>query len=218
MIGGAAALATMPGAVFAAADPVERAMAAMGGRALLQSVRAISWTGTAKILDGKTPQDFGVETRIEPFSRARSQTWPLSEGRAAMRTVMIERDGGFEVVNGAQTPLPPERARYEREQFAAYAYMLLAGTNLTANGRTGVEGQRAGYPPIRFRLAPDGRLTGAEYSAAPSDPAGKPLAEHFAFSGSITATGLKWPRKIMITRDNRLYLSLTIDDLGIETR
>ena len=203
------------------ADPVERAMEAIGGRALLARVRSISWAGTAKVYAGGRAIDLGVETYLEPFVRARSDSWLVSEGRSAMRTLMIEDEHGFKVIEGMQSGLSPAVAINERQQFGAYGYMLMAGARWEEMPRGVLRGSRTGFPPIDIRPGKDGRMLSADYAVlAPDEPDadGKQIREYLRFAGTVTDKGVHWPQRLAIAQDNRPFFALSIDHFSVDLR
>ena len=98
-----------------------RVLEAAGGAALLKRVKALNWTGHAQVFleaSADAPArtiDLGVRTRVEPFVRARSETW-LSGKPETLRALIIEPDGGFAERDGTRTPLPARQALHERQQ------------------------------------------------------------------------------------------------------
>lgn len=193
-------------------------MAAVGAPELLARVRAIRWAGTAKLFAGGKAIDLGIETMVEPFVRARSDSWIAADGRSAMRTLMIEGDRGFQVIEGKQSALPPGAAANERQQFGVYGYMLMAGARWTParNGR--LLGEHPGFPPIEISCGRDGRIQTADYLLVSPDAAGRPIREHFAFAGTMTDKGISWPHRIAIVRDGKPFLALSIDDFSVDLR
>lgn len=185
----------------------------MGGAALLARVRAIGWTGTARMASGGHVLDLGIETRIEPFVRARSESWLIDDGRAEKRTIMVEGHDAFVVFRGRQVSLPPAQATHEREEFGVYGHLLLAGTAFARGGA--VLSSRPGYPDALLALGRDGMPTSAAYVVASPDSPGR-IREHFIFSGSVSDNGLRWPRRIAVTRDGKPFVVQTIEDLTVE--
>lgn len=191
-------------------------MAAAGGEAVLRRVRAVAWSGTARTMLGKIPVDLTVETRIEPFVRARCDTWLANEGRSTARTIMVERDSGFLVHEGAQTALGYDQARFERQQLGAYAYLLLAPAFVSAASATRLNAAREGYPPIALTLSRDGRIAAADYRLTSPGPAGRSIRQHFSLVGSVSAKGVRFPRVITILQDGRPLSRLTIGDFSVD--
>ncbi|MEG3175003.1 hypothetical protein U1872_02085 [Sphingomonas sp. RB3P16] len=220
LFGGFVGLCALPGALAAAparrAEPVSRALAAAGGRDLLTRVRVLSWSGRARMLLGSVPVELMVETRIEPFARARSDSWLVTEGREAARSVMVERDSAFVVQYGAQTPLPPAQAQFERQRLGAYGYLLLAPAFVSASSAQRLNAVRDGYPPIALTLAADGRIATADYAIAAPDPDAAAVRQHFRFTGSVAAQGVRYPRQISVTENGRESLRLTITDFSVD--
>ena len=194
-------------------DPVARARAAMGGSALLARIRAIGWTGTARVVTGGRTLELGVETRVEPFIRARSDTWLLEDGRVEKRTMMIEGQDGFLVFRGRQVAMPPQQAAHERQQFGIYGHMLLAGIAI-AHGNV-IASAKAGYPEAMLALGRDGMPAAAAYVVDSPDSAGT-IRERFTFSGSVSDQGVRWPQRIAITQNGKPFFALAIDDLTVE--
>uniref|UniRef100_UPI0035CAE6E9 hypothetical protein n=1 Tax=uncultured Sphingomonas sp. TaxID=158754 RepID=UPI0035CAE6E9 len=201
--------------VHGAGDPVARAVAAAGGRELLSRVRAISWTSRNRIVLGGTVVDVLAETRIEPFARWRSDTRLVGEDRTDTRTLMIERDGGFIVQSGAQVPMPGEQARFERQQFGVFAYLLLAQAALATAGPKRLTATHAGFPPIALGLASDGRVAMADYAVPPPGTTNGGM-QHFTFSGTVSAQGVRFPRKIAITQAGRDTTTMILDAFSVE--
>lgn len=199
-------------AITSAPDPVARARAAMGGEALAR-VRAIGWSGSARRFAPGRAIDLQVETRIEPFLRARSDSWLASDDRSAKRTLMVEGHAAFAVVEGKQIPLAQTQAEHERQQFGIYGHMLLAGVTLArGNGFTSA---RPGYPDASFTLGRGGMLTTADYQLDTPDGA-TTIRERLTFAGSISDRGVNWPRRIAIMRNGKPFQSLTIDELTVD--
>ena len=193
-------------------------MEAIGGHALIARVRSIRWAGTAKVYAGGKTLDLGIETYVEPFVRARSDSWPIGDGRSEKRTLMIEGERGFKVVHGTQSALPAAATLNERQQFGLYGYMLMAGVRWEALPSGVVRGSRAGFPSIDFRFGKDGRLLSADYLVAPADDsgAGKPIHEYLRFAGTVTDKGVRWPQRLAIAQDNHPFFALSIESFSVD--
>ncbi len=194
-------------------DPLARARAAMGGAGLLARVRSIGWSGAARLFAPGRTIEVLVEARIEPFVRARSFTWLASDDRSARRTLMVEGNNAFAVLDGRQMALAPEQAEHERQQFGIYGHMLLAGVAIARGSN--IASAKAGFPEALFTLGRDGSYASADYRIAAPDGVGS-IRERFTFSGQITDQGLTWPRRIAIARDGKAFSSMVIDDLTVE--
>ena len=189
-----------------------RVRAAMGG-ALLERVTALEWGGTAVVIAGGRALKLGIETRVEPFVRARSNSWILAEGRGSMRTMMIERDGGFAVISGSQRALPPLQVAHERQQYGLYGLMRFREARAERSGA--VRSSHAAAPAATFRIGADGMPVSADYIVDSPEP-GRPIREHVTFAKSIGNQGIRWPRRITIAQDGKPFLALAIEDFRVE--
>lgn len=209
-----AGLAVLPAFPTRKDDAIARAERAIGGRALVDRVRALSWRGTAEVMAPDRTLVLGVETRIEPFIRARSRSWIKAQGEASARTLVIEPDAGYVLRDGARQALPAPLVAHERQQYGLYGHLLLRG-RLQAS-RTDLLSTRDGFPPARLTLSPDGRVIGAEMSVtAPDDPA-RTIREQIGLDSWSVTNGLVWPRRLAIRQDGKRYFTLVIDALTVE--
>lgn len=182
----------------------------MGGPALLARVKALQWTGLARVEAGDRTLEIEVDTRVEPFVRARSLT--RLAGTSDTRTLIIEPDGGWVERGGTRTPLPAAQTLHERQQYGLYGYMLLvqaptrvAGDHLVAD--------KPGLPPVTLLMEGD-VVAGADYTVA--DPAGNgTVAQRFLLEGEMRDRGIRWPQTITILRDGKSYFTLDLDDFTV---
>ncbi|MGJ3629857.1 hypothetical protein AB5I41_29090 [Sphingomonas sp. MMS24-JH45] len=172
----------------AAAAPdttIARAERALGGRALIDRVRALAWTGEAEVTLPDRTLVLRVETRIEPFVRARSTSWVKAQGRATARTLVVEPDDGFLLRGGARSPLPAAMVAHERAQYGLYGHLLLKGS-LRAEGGA-IVSTRAGFPEARLTLGPDGRVVSAAMTVPDAEDAAGTIREQIGLDGwSVT--------------------------------
>jgi hypothetical protein len=137
--------------VFGPPDLLERAIVAMGGRTVLARVKALRWTGTARVESGGQMLEIEVNTRVEPFVRARSET--KLAGTTDVRTLILEPEGGWVERNGTRTPLPAAQTEHERQQYGLYGYMLLVAVPPPGPcSAIGLVAERPGLPPDRRLL------------------------------------------------------------------
>ena len=193
-------------------DLLARALRAAGGRERLARVKALHWTGNAQVMLPDRTLRLEVETRVEPFVRARSRSWLLGKPETA-RTLIIEPDGGFVEREGARTPLPPRQTLHERQQFGLYGYMLLALAPTRAEGQ-GLAAERPGLPPIRFLLEGD-YLSAADYIVASPDSDGT-LAQRILLEGEMPDKGIHWPHTITILHDDKPYFILDLETFSVD--
>jgi hypothetical protein len=210
LLAGVAGLAIAPGT-----GPLVRAEAAAGGRARLDRVHAVGWSGTAEVATPRGSLRLGIETRVAPFGAARSTSWPLDRGRSAARTLLVQGGGGSVLRDGTRTPLPAPQAEHERQQYGLYGYLLLRDVRM-ANGDT-LLAHHPGLPPAELTVAPDGRIASARYAVAAPEGGGT-LAQLFRFEGVAEDRGLRWFRRMTIAQGGAAtpYFTLAIDRLAVE--
>ncbi len=224
------ALIFLPWAADARADaracrePLLRAaLIRAGGRAALEAARTLSWRGTARVFAGGKTIDIGVSTTLHPYDRARSDSWPLSEGPSATRSLIIDGDQGWMVRDGRAAPMPAAMLKHERAQYALYGLMRLA--DLCAPDARVVplapEGALRGLlvrhpraPATRLYFDADDRLARAE-DTVPSPDGGPDIAQTIVFSGQIGAGGVRWPRELRIEQGGAPYFELRLDRLTV---
>lgn len=189
-----------------------RALAAAGGREKLARVKALRWSGSASVTTPTTALRLEVETRVEPFVRARSRSWLAGRPETA-RTLLIEPEGGFAERGGARTALPALQVAHERQQFGLYGYMLLALAPTRVDGDRLVA-DRPGFPPVRFLVEGD-YLAAADYVVASPDT-GEPIPQRIFLEGELRSQGVRWPQTITMLHDSKPYFQLDIAQFTVE--
>ncbi|MES2055526.1 MAG: hypothetical protein V4564_06300 [Pseudomonadota bacterium] len=192
-----------------------RAAAAMGGQHLLDRAAAIGWVGAAEVATPERTVRLGIRARLEPFGRVRSESWMMNEGTPTTRTMIIEPDGGWTERDGKRTALPAHELRHQREQYGLYGYMLLRAPTAAAGNR--LLAARPGLPPVSFETDADGRLSAANYTVFAPD-GGEVIQERFTFDGTVTASGLRWPRRLRIAQNGVPFYTFVIDRFMVELR
>jgi len=215
----AAALAPFGGLKAAASQTLlRRAMAYAGGRQALERVRLLSWEGEAVVHAGGRDVRIGVSTMVVPFAAARSASWPLAEGKAATRTMLITEESARLERGGTSAPLPDALAAHERAQFAIYGLMLLAplesgGASLRRlPDERGMKVLRVVHPkaPVtRLYFESDGRLAEAANNV-PDPESGAPIAQRFFFSPETMPGPVRWPRGLRIEQQGRPYFEMAL--------
>jgi hypothetical protein len=221
-----AAVIALSGCAYAGVAPqrpelalLNRAIAAAGGERALARARVLAWTGEASVFAGGQRLDLGVETVVEPFVYARSDTWLRDKGRATLRSLEIIGDEGWLTRGGARSPLPAAMLRHERQQFAIYGLMRLValrepGTvlNRLADTPDGLQRLRAIHPKAPeadLLFAPDGKLVGASDRVDAPD-GGTRVDQRFEFSGEIMGAGVRWPRSLKLYQGGQPYFTLDL--------
>ncbi len=219
LLAGLAALS--PGAALAARPAIyEKAIARAGGRAALERGRVLAWTGHARIFAGERVIEIGVDTEVEPFRYARSNTWLEKDGPSKQRSLLIEGETGWMISAAGRAPMPPAMLRHEREQYALYGLMRLVSlrdpgarfveTSTPGGGVRGLKVNHPGAPETDLWFEPDGRLAWASNTVDNPEEGGAPIAQVFTFSGVIEGGGVRWPRTIAIEQNGKPYFELTL--------
>lgn len=204
---------------------LNQAMARMGGAERLKAVRALRWTGRARIFTPDRTLAIGVSTTVRPFAAARSDTWLADEGPASTRSLIIEGGQGFIERAGAKQPMPAAMLAHERQQYALYGLMLLAplcapGVDTwlaaEADGSGRLEIAHPAAPRTTLVFDPGARLVGAENRVVSPDDGVTEIAQAFAFSGEIEGGGVRWPRTLAIRQNGAPYFELSLDSFAAE--
>lgn len=177
-------------------------------------VVAVGWRGSATVTTPDRTLDLAVETRVEPFRRARSRSWITAQGEASARTLVIEPGDGWLERGGKREPMPAALVAHERQQYGMYGYLLWA---MQARGEAAASLvlREPGFPEARFQLD-NGWPVAADYRVDPPE-AGKPsIAERFTFTGMVADGAFRWPKGIAIAQDGRRFFELRIEHLSVD--
>jgi hypothetical protein len=204
---------------------LQRAIDAAGGEAALTQARVLTWSGSATVFAGDNRIELGVESRIEPFRAAKSDTWLQDKGRATLRTLQVDGDQGWTVRDGKRSPMPGQSLRHERAQYAVYGLMLLVtlrqpGVVLRAlpadsQGRRGVHVQHPSAPEADIYFNADGSLAYLTDNV-PAPEGDGTLSQRFDFEGSIESRGVRWPRVMRISQKDKPYFELRLEQFRPE--
>jgi len=203
---------------------LDEAIKAAGGEAALSRVHALRWYGEATVHDGDRQLALGVETRVEPFLRATSETWMLDDKRATTRTLEIGPDAGWMVKGRERTPMPAPMLAHERLQYATYGLMLLVplrAKDVVLRRDPDVDGLRVLHvehpraAPSDLFFDKQGRLVRIDNVVPKPDGIGSDR-QRFDFEGQIEANGLVWPRGMRISHDGQPYFELRLATLSVE--
>jgi len=204
---------------------LNRAMAAAGGEIALSHARVLIWTGDASVFAGDKRIDLSVETVVEPFTYALSDTWLRDQGRATLRTLEIDGGQGWLTRDGKTEALPGAILAHERQQYATYGLMRLVTLRdsgavfSTPAGQSGARILEVHHPfaaDSRLYFAPAGRLTALENTVVAPD-GGKAIAQRFEFSGEIASAGVRWPRRLVLTQEGKPYFTLALKTFTART-
>jgi hypothetical protein len=204
---------------------LNRAMAAAGGETALSHARVLIWTGEASVFAGDRRIDLNVETVVEPFTYALSDTWLRDKGRASLRTLEIDGNQGWLTRDGKTEAMPPAMLAHERQQYATYGLMRLVTMRdsgavfSTSAGQSAARILEVHHPfaaDSRLYFAPGGRLIALENTVVAPD-GGKPIAQRFEFSGEIASAGVRWPRRLVLTQEGKPYFTLALKTFAART-
>jgi len=189
---------------------LERAVEAAGGRAALDAVKELAWTGEAAVHFGGQSLELGVETVVRPFVSAKSVSWPKAQGRAVARTLIVGLDGGRAITPRGDAPLPEAQLVHERLQFGLYALMLLPVDSVSEIPPDRLLIAHAGAPQTEFRFDAAGRMISARNRVPDAEKGARMIAQEIAFEGIIESNGVRWPKSITIRQDDAPYFDLRI--------
>jgi len=195
---------------------LRRAIDAAGGQAALERARVLAWTGSARIHIGEQVIEIGVNTVVEPFTYARSETWLLSQGPSSARVLEITSDGGWATRNGERTAMPAVQVAHERQQYAMYGLMRFVtlrdpGATFALDGANTLRVTHPQAADATLTFGDDDKLIEAHNTVVNSEPGGAPIAQVFRFMDTIEGGGVRWPRRMSITQSGVLFFELTLD-------
>ena len=194
-------------------DLLDRAIARAGGAAALVKARTLRWTGTASVFAGGKTVQIGVDTYVEPFVRARSNSWVLDQGPGSIRSIVLEPADAWLERRGVRLPIPERMRDHERQQFAIYGLMRLIdlrapGVAVTPAGNS-LRVRHPSAPETLLYFDDQARLIGAE-NQVPDAEDGSPTLQTFRFADHRIASGILWPHSMAIEQNGRPYFELRI--------
>lgn len=199
----------------------------MGGVDAINRSRVLAWTGHARIHADRRNIDIGVESVVEPFVYARSDTWLLSQGRGSMRSLEIDGHSGATISNGQSSPMSAAMYLNEKAQFATYGLMRLVslrdagasfttmpipGSGIPITWRYGLVVDHPAAPSATLYFDNTAALVGIVNNVPSPNGGGMSIDQLFTF-GELreSQTGMYWPTSISITQDHLPFFDLTIE-------
>ena len=185
-----------PSAPPTAKDIVDRAIQARGGEGVLGRATVLAWRGRAIVpaAGGGTTTIVG-RWIVEPPDRAVVVAPEAGKDRAALTTA-------------------PDRL---------YLFSLLRtlplrdpGTTLTVTGPRSLRVERQGRPAVEMFFDGTGWLDRVRTEVRDT-ATGASIVEEATFAGEVVARGLRWPRRINISRDGEPVFDLEIEELRLAT-
>ena len=198
---------------------VDRAIEARGGYEALSRATVLEWRGRGIVHAGDRPVAIDGRWIVEPPERAVIATSEVGKGAASARRVILLGAEAFVDEAGARTPMPPAMLAAERDRL--YLYSLLRalplrdpGMRLTATGPRTLRVEREGRPTVDMFFDGTGWLDRLR-AERPDPSTGAPVIEEITFAGEVAARGIRWPRRINVTRDDAPVYDLEILELRI---
>jgi hypothetical protein len=197
-----------------------RAIERAGGLAALSSVKGLRWSGTASIHAGERLIEIGVSTSVQPFTRARSDSWLLAEGPAKSRSLIIDGSAGWLERAGQRTAMPAAMLTHERAQYAIYGLMLLTPLCALDAPRVRVAGNslltaHPAAPATTLLFDELATLVGARNSV-PSPDDGSAVAQEFLFADHRRTDGILWPHRLELRQRGNPYFELAVEHFAVE--
>lgn len=164
----------------------------------------LHWTGIADVHAGARVIQIQVETTVHPFYSARSESRIVGEPADSKRLMEIDAAGGSVTFQGKRRDLGALTSEHERQQYALYGLILTTRAISKC-----VLARHDGAPDTRLCFDRTGALVSGGNII--SDPeSGKPVAQTFTFEGELRSGGVRWPKRIRIYQEGRLYFDLTL--------
>jgi hypothetical protein len=217
-----ALLNAAPSGTMPAADPaalLDRAIKAAGGEEALRRATVLKWRGRAFVYAGDRRIELEGSWIVEPPDRAVVATWETDKGKESTRRLILLGSEGWMDRAGERTPMPSEMLASERDQFYLYSVMRLLplrepGVRLTAPGPRSLRVESAGRPDVELTFDGSGSLD--RMRAEIHDPvSNRKVVEKITFEGLLQAGGVRWPRRISITRDGAPFFDLELTEFSI---
>ena len=181
---------------------VERAIKARGGEKALENATVFEWKGRATVYeeeDAKVVLD--GHWIVEPPDRAVVITTEAGKGKeSTRRTVLLGAEGWTQ-------PL----------YFASLARALPLrdpSFRLTVAGPRTLRVEKEGRPTVDLLYDGTGWLDTLRAQVPNPDGAGT-VVEEITFTGEVFSKGVRWPRRINVSRDGEPYVDLEITEFRI---
>lgn len=205
-----------------ASDLLERAIARAGGDRALRRARILQWSGAATVTAGGRTLEIDMVTHVEPFVRARSDSWLTSEGPTHKRSLIVEGEQGWIERNGQRKPMPAAMLAHERAQYAIYGLMRLV--SLQDKDASWAPGFLPDRLIARHPLAPetilgfdtDARLAWAT-NRIPAVNGSAIVDQRFEFSGEMENGGVRWPQRLTIAEGGEPYFDLRLKSFAVQS-
>jgi hypothetical protein len=173
-------------------------------------IRPLSWEGRGTI-HGDRKINIRVRTRIDAKGNVVSESWPVDQGEAALRRMIIDETGGWIERGGKREPMPKEMLEHERQQFGFYIQLQKALLRRDLTPVTGTKIKVEGRVTTRFGSSYNRIPFNAINTVSSPEPGGKPIPQMFILQGEVVSNGQEWPRNIAIYQHGKLFFTLDIE-------
>lgn len=207
-------------ALAAPGEILNQAIQRAGGAAALERARALTWTGEAAVHAGGRTVDIEGRWAVQPPDSAVVSTYDISRGRHTMRHIVLAAPNGWMVRDSQFTPMPPEMLASERDAFFLYDVIRLvplrdaplSRVNPDTSGNEGIRALLPNRPAVDLYVDATGRLRHIRAAVTDASTGRKAVADVW-LHGAVEADGIRWPRAIKLTMDERPYFDMTIRSL-----
>ncbi len=204
---------------------LDRAMKAAGGESRLKEFRGLEWNGLGVVHIPNRAIAIRGTWRIQPPDSAVVTTYDTLRGPATARSLIVAGPRGWIRRDTAFTPLPDDILAEEQHQYYLYSLLRLVplrekGVKLHAvfpdsAGHAGFRVERRGRLPVTMFFDSAGAVARmVTQFALPGPVPGD--AQVVNLYGSTTSNGVRWFRRMEITRAGKPYFDLEIDSLTMK--
>ena len=205
---------------------VRAAIAAGGGASALSAARVLEWDAKATVYAAGRKISLTGTWRLLPPDSAISTTWETEKGPTGARSLVIAGPKGWVQRDTALVTMPEARRVEERHQFYLYSLLRLVtlwepGVGLVpirpdVDGNPGLLVARTARLPVELYFDKSGRVARMFTNFATNNgKLGDP--QDVVLSGAIEAGGIKWFRKMTITRAGKPYYEMEITALRVKS-
>ena len=200
---------------------VARAIAARGGEEALKRATVLEWRGRAtSYADEDEPVAIEGRWIVEPPDRGVILTSAPGKGRDSSRRLVLLGSEGWTEEGGERKELPPDILASERDQFYFASLLRVLplrdpGVTLTALGPRSLRVEKEGRPTVEMVFDGTGWLD--RLRARVADPDGETVTEEITFTGEVVSRGVRWPRRINVSRNGAPFVDLEIVEFRVSS-
>jgi hypothetical protein len=198
---------------------VARAIAARGGEEALKRATVLEWRGRAtSYADHGEPVAIEGRWIVEPPDRGVIFTSEAGKARDSSRRLVLLGSEGWTEEGGERKALPPDVLASERDQFYFASLLRVLplrdpDVTLTALGPRSLRVEKENRPTVEMVFDGTGWLD--RMRARVADPDGATVTEEITFTGEVVARGVRWPRRINVSRNGAPFVDLEIVEFRV---